>query len=366
MFSKRRLSSTLVGSAATIALLAACAGGASTDAGTSGESGDAGGGETTSEASGDKFRIVTVSKIEGITWFQRMSEGVDMFEAEYSDVVEAYQTGPQNHDPAEQVQIVEDLIAQGVDALIVVPIDPVGIGPLLQRARDEGIIVGVTEATALVDSSQVDFDVEAFDNNTFGRGFGEGLCERMGGTGKYATSVGQLTSESHMLWLQGAIEYIEENCPDMENVSPTPYENQNDDQKGYDLAKEILGTYPDLGGYIGTTPAGVSGMARALAEANKTYVVNTGLSLPSVVGPEFVEGWSAYAQGWDPAGWGWALNAVALKMLQGEEIVEGMDLGWPGYESVKIIRDNNGSLLIEGNDIQPYDPTTFPDGNYPF
>ncbi|MFT6973190.1 MAG: simple sugar transport system substrate-binding protein [Pontimonas sp.] len=360
MFRKSRLPSTLIGSVATIALLAACAGGADSGSSSSSESGEE------STASGDKFRIVTVSKIEGITWFQRMSEGVDMFNDENSDVVEAYQTGPQNHDPAEQVQIVEDLIAQGVDALIVVPIDPVGMGPLLQRARDAGIIVGVTEATALVDSTEVDFDVEAFDNNTFGRGFGEGLCERMGGTGQYATSVGQLTSESHMLWLQGAIEYIEENCPDMENVSPTPFENQNDDQVGYDLAKEILGTFPDLDGYIGTTPAGVSGMARALAEANKTDIVNTGLSLPSVVGPEFAEGWSAYAQGWDPAGWGWALNAVALKLLQGEEVADGADLGWPGYESIKIVRDNNGSLLIEGNDIQPYDSTTFPDGNYPF
>lgn len=355
MFSKRRQSSTFIGSVAAIALLAACAGGATT--GTSSEPG---------EADGAKFRIVTVSKIEGITWFQRMSEGVDMFEAEFSGVVEAYQTGPQNHDPAEQIQIVEDLIAQGVDALIVVPIDPVGMGPLLQRARDAGIIVGVTEATALVDSGEVDFDLESFDNNTFGRGFGEGLCERMGGTGEFATSVGQLTSESHMLWLEGALEYIAEECPAMVNVSPTPFENQNDDQVGFDLAKEILGTFPNLGGYIGTTPAGVSGMSRALAEVNKTDIVNTGLSLPSVVGPELEEGWAAYAQGWDPAGWGWALNAIALRMLQGETEFEGVDLGWPGYNSVTIVRTNGTTQYIEGSDIQPYDRTTFPDGNFPF
>lgn len=362
MFSKRRMSSALVGGLATVALVAACAGGADS----TGDAGGSGGTDGGTAASGDKFRMVTVSKIEGITWFQRMSEGVDMFNDEFGDVVEAYQTGPQNHDPAEQVQIVEDLIAQGVDALIVVPIDPIGIGPLLQRARDAGIIVGVTEATDLIDTAQVDFDVESFDNNTFGRGFGQGLCERMGGEGEYATSVGQLTSESHMLWLEGAIEYIEENCPNMVNVSPTPFENQNDDQVGYNIAQEILGTFPNLEGYIGTTPAGVSGMARALQEANRTDIINTGLSLPSVVGPELVEGWAHYAQGWDPAGWAWALNAVALGILQGNTDFEGTDLGWPGYESMKVIRDNNGSLLLEGNDIQPYDVTTFPDGNFPF
>jgi simple sugar transport system substrate-binding protein len=87
------------------------------------------GGASDSGEDGDKFRIVTVSKVEGITWFQRMSDGVDMFEEAHSDEVVAYQTGPDKGDPALQVQIVEDLIAQGVDAIIVVPNDPIGIGP---------------------------------------------------------------------------------------------------------------------------------------------------------------------------------------------------------------------------------------------
>jgi hypothetical protein len=53
-------------------------------------------------------------------------------------------------------------------------------------------------------------------------------------------------------------------------------------------------------------------------------------------------------------------------MLQGETEFEGADLGWPGYNSVTIVRNNGDTLYIEGSDIQPYDPTTFPDGAYPF
>jgi simple sugar transport system substrate-binding protein len=310
---------------------------------------------------GGKFRIVTVSKVEGITWFQRMSEGVDMFNEEYGSEVEAYQTGPDKGDPALQVQIVEDLIAQKVDAIIVVPNDPIGIGPVLKRARDAGIIIGVTEATQLVGTDSIDFDIEAFVNAEFGKGFGEQLAEAMGGKGEYATSVGNLTSESHILWLAAANEYIAENYPEMVNVSPTPYENDNDDQKSRQLADEILGTFPNLAGYLATTPSGGSGMASALRDKSRTDIANVALTLPSVAGPDLEDGFMSAGQGWDPAGWGWALNMVALKMLKGETVTTGADLGWLGYESVTV----DGQLIV-GNDIQQYVIGQFADGNYPF
>lgn len=339
---------------ATIGLLAACS---TTDA-TSGAGGEPGAG-----ADGDKFRIVTVSKVEGITWFQRMSEGVDMFNEAFGDEVEAYQTGPDSGDSALQVQIVEDLIAQDVDAIIVVPNDPIGIAPTLERAREAGIIVGVTEATQLVGTEAIDFDIESFDNATFGEGFGQGLAEAMDCQGEYATSVGLLTSESHMLWLEAANAWIAENCPDMTLVTPTPYENKNDDQHSRQLADEILGTFPNLGGYLATTPSGGGGMASALREKGITDIANVALTLPSVAGPDLEDGYMSYGQGWDPAGWGWALNYVALQMLKGEPVESGLDLEWPlgGYESVTV----DGQLII-GNDIQPYRPGDFAGGEFPF
>jgi len=342
-----RLVATLAGSALLAVSAAGCSTVGEVDSGTGNDSG--------------KFRIVTVSKVEGITWFQRMSEGVDMFNDEYSDEVEAYQTGPAQGDPALQVQIVEDLIAQKVDAIIVVPNDPIGIGPTLQRAREAGIIVGVTEATQLVGTESIDFDIEAFDNAEFGTGFGEQLSEAMNCTGEYATSVGNLTSESHMLWLEAANAYIAENCPDMVNVTPTPYENDNDDAKSRALADEILSTFPNLGGYLATTPSGGSGMASALRDKGRTDLANVALTLPSVAGPDLEDGFLSAGQGWDPAGWGWALNEVALRLLKGETVESGADLNWLGYESVTV----DGQLIV-GNDIQQYVPGQFADGNFPF
>lgn len=348
----RIMTAGLVAAAAVVAMsgCSTVGEGAGTDAGAAGG------------ASDGKFRIVTVSKIEGITWFQRMSEGVDMFNEANSSEVEAYQTGPNSDDPAAQVQIVEDLISQKVDAIIVVPNDPAGIGPTLKKARDAGIIVGVTEATKLVGTGSVDFDIEAFENDTFGTGFGKGLADAMGCKGKYATSVGNLTSESHILWLEAANKYIAENCPSMVNVSPTPFENFNDDKRGRELADEILAANPDLGGYLATTPSGVSGMASALRDKNITNIANVGLTLPSVAGPDLEDGFVTYGQGWDPAGWGWALNQVALNMLKGEQPATGQDLKWPlgGYGDIKV----DGELIL-GNDIQEYRKGQF-NGEYPF
>jgi simple sugar transport system substrate-binding protein len=347
----QRMHSRLVATFAASTLVAVAVAGCSTVGGA-----DAGAGDDSG-----KFRIVTVSKVEGITWFQRMSEGVDMFNAEYSDEVEAYQTGPAQGDPALQIQIVEDLIAQGVDAIIVVPNDPIGIGPTLQRAREAGIVVGVTEATQLVGTESIDFDIEAFDNAEFGTGFGEQLSEAMNCTGEYATSVGNLTSESHILWLEAANAYIAEACPDMVNVTPTPYENDNDDAKSRALADEILSTFPNLGGYLATTPSGGSGMASALRDKDRTDVANVALTLPSVAGPDLEDGYLSAGQGWDPAGWGWALNMAALNILRGGTTDTGANLNWLGYESVTV----DGQLIV-GNDIQQYVPGQFADGNFPF
>ena len=348
------MNSRLVATLALTALVTAVLGGCGTvgsDTSADGVSGAADG----------KYKIVTVSKVEGITWFQRMSEGVDKFNADNSSEVDAYQTGPDKGDPALQVAIVEDLIAQKVDAIIVVPNDPIGIAPVLQRAREAGIIVGVTEATKLVGTKSIDFDIEAFDNATFGTGFGEQISKAMDCKGKYATSVGNLTSESHILWLKAANEYIAKNCPDMTNVTPTPRENDNDDAKSRALADEILSAYPDLGGYLTTTPSGGSGMASALRDKNRKDVANVALTLPSVAGPDLEDGFLSAGQGWDPAGWGYALNQVALKLLKGEKVKSGDDLKWLGYGTVEV----DGQLIL-GNDIQQFVPGQFKDGKYPF
>ncbi len=57
-------------------------------------------------AENDEYEIVTVVKITGIPWFNRLEEGV--VEAGKNLGVNAYQIGPSDADPAQQVKMVED------------------------------------------------------------------------------------------------------------------------------------------------------------------------------------------------------------------------------------------------------------------
>ena len=70
--------------------------------------------------------ITTVVKITGIAWFDRMEAGVKEFGETNADVT-TEQTGPGQADAAQQLRVIEDLIAKKVDALAVVPIDPAAL-----------------------------------------------------------------------------------------------------------------------------------------------------------------------------------------------------------------------------------------------
>lgn len=345
---------TLVGLAAvvTLGLLAAC--GTASDEGTPAATSD----PTASDTGA--YRIATVPKVEGIAWFEAMANGVAEFDADHGDDVEAWQIGPDTEDAAKQIQIIEDLIAQEVDAIIVVPNDPQAVAPTLKKARDRGIVVVTHEAPALAGTDSVDFDLEAFDNAEFGYAMGEQLATCMGGEGTYLGMVGSLTSETHMAWYNAAAEYLAENYPNITVATENPYEDNNDDSVARTNALEILRAYPDLGGYVNGSVSANAAMAAVLKEKNITSVCMSGLSLPSVAGPYLEEGWIYSAQAWDPAGAGYAASAVALAILKGETVESGMDLGWDGYEAITV----DGGLIV-GDAIMMLEKGQFPDG-YPF
>ena len=103
--------------------------------------------------------IVTVVKVGGIPWFNRMEEGVR--EAAEKLEVDAYLTGPTQADEAQQVRMVEDLISKGVDAVCVVPNDSRSMEPVFAKAKAAGIVVVTHESP---DQKNHDFNIEAINN----------------------------------------------------------------------------------------------------------------------------------------------------------------------------------------------------------
>lgn len=278
-----------------------------------------------------KFNIVTVVKISGIQWFNRMEEGVKKFAADTGN--NAYQVGPAKADAQLQVQLLEDAIAQKVDAIAVVPFSPEALEPVLKKARDAGIKVISHEASTI---QNVDWDIEAFKNAAYGEHFMKSLGECMGGKGEYAVFVGSLTSKSHNQWVDAAIAYQKANFPDMKMVG-SKNETNDDQQQAYAKTQELLRAFPNVRGFEGSASTDVAGIGLALEErgmGKDTCVVGT--SLPSIATQYLDTGSVDMISFWDPSLAGYAMNKVAVMLLDGKEPTDGMDLGIPGYEKVSF------------------------------
>ena len=209
----------------------------------------------------DQLKFGTVVKSSAFNWFIRMDEGVKQFAKDTG--IDAFQQGPSKADAAMQIQVTEDVLAQNVDALLVVPYQVPPMEPVMQKARDKGVVVVTHEAS---DVKNADYDVEAFDNAGYGRHLMDNLAKCMGEEGKYATFVGSLTSTSHNEWVDAAVAYQKEKYPKMEMVG-SKNETGDDVAKAYQITKELLKTYPDLKGFQGSAATDVVGVGQAVEEA---------------------------------------------------------------------------------------------------
>ena len=287
--------------------------------------------DTTAADEDSEITIVMVAKMEGFAWFDAIREGVEEFGEEMG--INAYQIAPEGGDSAQQVQMVQDLIAQDVDAILVIPNDAQSMVSVLDKAREEGIVVVTHEASDIAD--HVDYDMESFVNQQFGIYFAQELAEAMGGEGQYVTIVGGLGMTTHMQWNDAMVEYIEENYPDMELINAEPYEDNNDETTAYNKTIEILKAYPDLKG-ISSTGAASAGVAQALKEKGRDDVALVGGVSPSTSAEYIKEGWYAAGFTWNPKDAGYITAAIAYKILQGETIDESTSFDREGYEEITM------------------------------
>jgi simple sugar transport system substrate-binding protein len=316
-----------------------------------GDAGDAEGGEAPSS----DLRFVNVVKLIGVGWFDRMEEGIDQFASETG--IDATQTGADDASPEKQVGIVEDLIAQGVDAITVVPNSPEALEGVFSRARSEGIVIVTHEAGS---QQETDADIEAFDNFAYGATIMDNLAECMGEEGEYAAFVGQVTAESHMQWVQGAFDHAAENYPDITRVAE-PLESLENADEAYEQTKQLMVANPNLKGIQGSASTDVVGAGRAIEELGlEDQVCVMGTSIPSLVGNFLETGAIDKIFFWDPALAGEAMMRIAQILVEGGEITEGTDLGLTGYESLTQSPDlpttwfGNAWVIVDADNAADY------------
>lgn len=266
-------------------------------------------------------KVGIVVKIGGIPWFNAMDAGIKERGAALG--TDAFMVGPTSADPALQVRAIEDLIAQGVKVIGVVPNDAKVLEPVLQKARDAGIIVITHESPG---QKGADWDFELASATGFGEAHGKLLAETLGGKGEYAVFVGSLTVPLHNAWADAAIAYIQKNYPDMKLVGDR-YGVAEDVDKSRSTAADLIAANPGLRGFLAFGSQGPIGAARAVEEKRKIgqiFVIgpfSPGQGQKLVMSDAITGGYM-----WNPKLAGEVFVTLADYLMKGGEIKDGVTI----------------------------------------
>ena len=237
---------------------------------------------------------------------------------------------------------------------------PISCEPVLKEAMDKGIVVITHEGSTV---ENCDYNLEAFDNSGYGGFIMDKLAEAMGEEGIYTTMVAHLTNASQNEWADGAVKRAGESFPGVKLLGELPrVETENNSEKAYEVAKEVLKKYPEVKGFVGSSSMDTPGAARAINELglkDKVFVVGTGM--PNECRQLIKDGSLSYITLWDPAEAGYAMCEMARMVLEGEEIGQGTDLGLDSYKSLEVDPSNPkilmgaGWISINGDNVDDYD-----------
>ena len=285
--------------------------------------------------------MVTVVKITGIPWFNLVNKGLERGAKQFG--INVQMVGPAHVDPAQQVRLVEDLIAKKVNCIGLVPLDVKVLAPVCQRAQSAGIPV-ITQEGPNQDGRT--WDVELIDSVKFGEVQMQALAREMGEKGEYVVYVGTLTTPLHNKWADAAIAYQKAHYPNMK-LAASRFPGADETDTALRTTLDVLKAYPDVTGILGFGSNGPIGAGIAVRQkhlADKIAVVGT--IVPSQGKPMIMDGTIREGFLWSPIDAGYAMTAVANRIFTNQPIETGFEV--PGLGKANVDAANK---VVAWNDI---------------
>ncbi|HEV7951625.1 MAG TPA: autoinducer 2 ABC transporter substrate-binding protein [Glaciihabitans sp.] len=303
-----------------------------------------------SSESSDETRVAFVSQIEGIPYFNGFKTGGDAAAEELG--ISYTQTGPSQVDATEQVRIVDNLVAQGFDAIAISPLDPTSINNSLTSAQDAGVQIATADADA-PDSTRSVFVSQASDES-LGTTVMDEIAEAAGEEGQYAIISGGADVATFNNWIAAAEEQAAEQYPDMELVGGIRYTANT--AEALQEAQNLMTAFPDLKGIIAVPSTAVPGVGQAVTNANKIgEVAVTGFGSPQTAAPFLESGAMTSTVLWNVEDLGYLTVWALYQLTEGTEFEAENDV--PGLDE-PVVYDADTSTLLLG------DPTVFTKDNY--
>lgn len=295
--------------------------------------------------------MATVVKEAGVPWFNILNQGLE--EAGKAFNIATTMVGPAQVDPAQQVKLIDDLVAKKVDVIGLVPLDVKVTGQAVQRARDAGIVV-ITQEGPNQDGKT--WDLELISAQAYGEMQMKALAREMGEEGEYVVYVGTLTTPGHNQWADAAIAYQKAHFPKMKMAA--------DRFPGADLidtasrvTQDVLQTYPNVRGIMSMGSNGPIGAGNVIRQRHlEKKIAIVGTTIPSQAQAMIMSGVIREGFLWSPKDAGYGMVAVARMALDGTPIKTGTEIPTLGPATV-----DEAQRVIQVDRILTINRTTIPD-----
>ena len=277
-----------------------------------------------SPASAEDVRIALVVKALGIGVFEAAAKGAEEAAAELGDVEIIY-TGPTDTTAEGQIEVINSLIAQRVDAIAVSANDQDALVPALKKAMQRGSKVISWDSGVAPEGRAMHLNPSS--NPLIGNMIIKLAADHMPDGGEVAVLSATTTSTNQNIWIE-EMNKVMDDYPDIEVVTTVYGDDLSD--KSYREAQGLMSTYPELDAIIAPTSVGIVAAAQAVSDAGKVGEVNvTGLGLPSEMAGHIESGASKSFAIWNPIDLGYAATMISHDLVKGAEAEAGgtLDMG---------------------------------------
>ncbi|HKX41868.1 MAG TPA: rhamnose ABC transporter substrate-binding protein [Burkholderiaceae bacterium] len=262
----------------------------------------------------DKVKIAMVVKSLGNGFFDAAHEGGKAAAKELGDVELIY-TGPTAPTAEAQIEVVNSLISQKVDALAISANDRDALVPICKRAMQRGIKVISFDSGIAPAGRQMHLDPS--NSALIGQKLVEMASDAAGGSGDIAILSATAQATNQNTWIAEMKKVLAKPERAKLKLVATVYGDDQSD-KSYREALGLLRSNPNLKVIVAPTTVGIVASAKAVADEKligKVYV--TGLGLPSEMAGHVKSGAVKTFAIWNPIDLGYAATELAYALVKG-------------------------------------------------
>ncbi|PJE33091.1 Autoinducer 2-binding protein LsrB precursor [Pseudooceanicola marinus] len=288
----------------------------------------------------DNVRIALVAKSLGNGFFEAAARGAEEAAEELGNTEIIY-TGPTSTTAEGQIEVINSLIAQRVDAIAISANDPDAVAPALQKAMQRGITVISWDSGVAPEGREMHLAPSS--DELIGQTIIKLAADQLPDGGKVALLSATSTSTNQNTWIE-EMNKVMDQYPDIEVVA-TVYGDDLAD-KSYREAQGLMQSYPDLDAIIAPTSVGIVAAAQAVQDAGKVGQVNvTGLGLPSEMAGAVESGASKSFAIWNPVDLGYTTAMIAHALATDAATAEpGAEIPTGRMGSVTLDEDKTAAM----------------------